>query len=71
LIAACSAHGLCQAFIEQIAVRKPGKRIVVSEIVQLFLFFDVIERKRNIARELEQELHLLLIEKPDLRRVQG
>src|SRR5439155_16804216 len=49
---------------------KARERIVVSEIVQLLFFFDVIERKRDVPGQLEQQLHLLLVEESDLARVE-
>ena len=65
-ITACSAHGLGQALVEQIAVRKARERIVVSEVVQLFFLFDVIERKRDVAGKFLKELHLLVVEEAQL-----
>src|SRR5204862_1540349 len=68
-IAACSAHGLRQALVEQIAVCKARERIVVSEVVQLFFLFDVIERKRDVAGKFLKQLHLVVVEEVQLPRV--
>src|SRR6266568_4131578 len=46
------------------------ERIVVCEVLDLFFFLDVIERERNVAGEFQKQLHLLVVEKTGIRRVQ-
>src|SRR5712691_5773742 len=60
---------LADALEEQAAVRQTRKRVVIRQVVELFGLLDVVERKRDVAGKLPQQLHLLLVEKPDLAGV--
>ena len=53
------------------AVGEPGERIVVGEVVEPVLLLEVIDRERDVARQLAQQLHLLVVEEPGLVGVQG
>ena len=66
-----AARILRQPLEKQAAVRESGERIVVSEVVELFLIFDVIQRKPDVAGQLRQKFHLFFIEKPGFIGVQG
>src|SRR5260221_9438610 len=70
LIGVCRAHVLHQALVKQGAVGQAGERIVVGEVVELFLILSVVERERDVARELQQQFHLVVVEEPALARIQ-
>ncbi len=71
LLAACRAHVFRQPLEEQRAVGEAGKRIVVSQVSDLFFAFDVLEAERDIGCEFGQQAHFFAVEEPELAGVQG
>ena len=71
LLALGRAHVLDEALVEQAAVGEAGERVVIGEVIELLRLRDVVERKRDVTGEFDEELHFLLIEETDLRRIQG
>ena len=65
------AHVLNEALVEQAAVGEAGERVVIGEVIELLRFRDMVERERDVAGELQQQLHLLVVEESDLPGVQG
>src|SRR2546425_7732054 len=53
LLAARRAYVLRQPFEEQRAIGEAGKRIVVSQISDLFFLLDVFEGERYVARQID------------------
>src|SRR6267378_2017062 len=62
---------LCQPFVKQRPIGKARKRVVIREIGEPLLLADVLERKGDIAREVNQQLHFFAVEEPELAGVQG
>src|SRR6185436_11498480 len=56
--------------LEKGAIGEPGELVVVRQVVQLPRLLDVLQGKRDIARQLREELDLLLVEKADLAGIQ-
>ena len=65
-----SAHELGQTIENQVPVRQTGERVVEREIIQSLLPFDVGDRKRHIARELDQQALFLVMEEVSLSGIQ-
>ena len=65
-----AGEGLTKAFDKGRPVRKSGERILVGEVVDLLPFFDMINRERDVAGQVRQQLHLFFMEEFTLARVQ-
>ena len=65
-----AAHVLRHPLEKQAAVRESGEHIVVGEVVEPLLLVDVIDRERDVAGQLRQQLHLFFIEEFGLAGVQ-
>ena len=70
LLALGGMQELLQVLLEERPVGEPCKLVVVGQVVQLFGFRDVLEGERDVARQLEQQLHLLIVEKCHLAGVE-
>src|SRR6266581_4443543 len=53
------------------AAREPCQRIVIGQVVDLLSLADVLERERDVARQLKEQLHLLIVEELYLACIQG
>ena len=50
----CTTHILRYPLEKQAAIGKSGEHVVEGEIVELFPFFDMINRERNVAGQVRQ-----------------
>ena len=62
--AGSAAHVLRHPLEKQAAVRESGERIVVGEVIEPLLLFDVIDRERDVAGQFRQQLHLVSSKNP-------
>ena len=51
-------------------IGEAGEGVVVRQVVELFLLGDMVERERNVAGQLQEQLHLRRVEKARLAGVQ-
>ena len=60
---------LGQALMEQVAVWQTRQRVIKGEIIEPRLRGHVLQRKSDIAGQLPQQLHFLLVKKASLARI--
>ena len=65
-----AAHVLRHPLEKQSAIRESGEHIVVGEVIEPLLLVDVINRERDVAGQLRQQLHLCFIKKTGFVGVQ-
>ena len=70
LLAPRGVQRLRHAVGEQAAVRQVGERVVVGEVVHRRLLREVVQREGDVARELVQQAHLLLVEEVAHARIE-
>src|SRR5690554_3031212 len=66
LIAISLEHGLLQPIGQQKAIWKARYTVEIRQILQLLLFFQAVDCKRDIASNLVKKLHLCFIERKRL-----
>ncbi len=57
---------LAHPLVEQVAIGQTGEHVVIGKVVEPGRLFDMVERERNVARQLGQQLHFLFVEEPRL-----
>ena len=60
-----------QSFDEQDSIRQPCGRVVVGKKVELFAFFDVIDREGDVFGQSCQEMHFFFVEEILFLGIQG
>ncbi|MEA3221081.1 MAG: hypothetical protein OZX49_02200 [Immundisolibacter sp.] len=66
-----AANVLPQALQKQALIRQTGQHIVVGEVIKPRLLVEMVDRERDVAGQLRQQLHLRVIEIAGFRRVQA
>ncbi len=66
LLALGGVQELSEVFLEKRPVGESRELVVVGHIVELRRFRDVLERERDVARQLVEQPHFLFVEEPNL-----